>query len=283
MSEDKRDYAARPEIVCLCGSTKYKQAYIWENARLTQEGYIVLSVGLWGHHERVFPDHVIKNALDELHKRKIDLCDWVFVLDVGGYIGESTRSEIEYAEAHGKPVRHLSQEFPGYVEPVDPIYDLRTRLAAAEAEIEEGGYWQRRAKEAFENGVCPVCFGSEGHKKGCYIAELEAREGALRGALGEIKAYAAQYPCLDAKIIQMTEKALSSPAPVNLEAMGRVVAAAKIYHKQENPNCGKLMAIGKCKSCGCEIPSISDEYCGVCVWDILHVALADLEGGVPSE
>lgn len=55
------------------------------------------------------PDELkgIKTMLDELHKRKIDLSDEILVLNVGGYIGESTRSEINYAEAHGKPVKYL--------------------------------------------------------------------------------------------------------------------------------------------------------------------------------
>lgn len=118
-------------IVCICGSTRFKQTWIAENARLTSEGYIVLAVGLWGHHERVFPSPEQKAKLDGLHKRKIDLCDWVWVLDVGGYIGDSTRSEIEYAERLGKPVRYLSQEFPGYVEPKDP---LLTQLEEAQEE-----------------------------------------------------------------------------------------------------------------------------------------------------
>ena len=120
-------------IVTLCGSTKFKQTWIAENARLTQEGNIVLSVGLWGHHERVFPDAETKARLDTLHLRKIDLCHWVWVLDVGGYIGESTWTEISYAEAHDKPVRYLSKEFPDYIEPVDSVQaelkTLQERLA----------------------------------------------------------------------------------------------------------------------------------------------------------
>lgn len=118
-------------IVCLCGSTKFKQAWIAENARLTGEGFIVLSVGFWGHHERIAPSPEIKLQLDELHKRKIDLCDWVYVLDIGGYIGSSTKSEIEYATALGKPIKYLSQEFPDYQEPID---ELVTARAACEAE-----------------------------------------------------------------------------------------------------------------------------------------------------
>jgi hypothetical protein len=128
-------------IVCICGSTRFKQAWIAENARLTGEGNIVLAVGLWGHHERVFPDEATKKKLDELHLRKIDLCDWVWVLDVGGYIGESTRNEIAYAEAHGKQVRYLSKEIPDYVEPVDP-------LVAALSRAEEAEEWRERYEDA---------------------------------------------------------------------------------------------------------------------------------------
>jgi hypothetical protein len=108
-------------IVCICGSTKFKQTWIFENARLTGEGNIVLAVGLWGHYERQFPDEKTKAFFGDLHKRKIDLCDWVWILDVDGYVGESTRSEIEYAEKHNKPVRFLSKEFPDYKEPIDPL------------------------------------------------------------------------------------------------------------------------------------------------------------------
>jgi hypothetical protein len=77
-------------------------------------GRIVLSVSFYphakteaGYGEGVGHDSVEKIALDALHKRKIDLADEVLVLNVDGYIGESTRSEINYALAHGKPVRYL--------------------------------------------------------------------------------------------------------------------------------------------------------------------------------
>lgn len=127
-------------IVCMCGSTRFKQSWITENVRLTGEGNIVLAVGLWGHHEQIAPDASTKSALDNLHKRKIELCDWVWVLDVGGYIGEPTLSEIGHAMRLGRPVRYLSGEFPGYVEPVDPLAvelaAVRARLAEVERERE---------------------------------------------------------------------------------------------------------------------------------------------------
>lgn len=120
-------------VVCMCGSTRFKRAWISENARLTGEGNIVLSVGLWGHHERKEPDTETKTRLDVLHLRKIDLCDWVWVLDIGGYIGESTCKEIEYAVGIGKPIRYLSVELPGYEEPID---EVAQDLDAARAECE---------------------------------------------------------------------------------------------------------------------------------------------------
>lgn len=102
----------KPRIVCLCGSTKFKQAFIEANFKETMAGRIVLSVGWFSHTDgNIYqPTPEEKLALDELHKRKIDLCDEVYVLDVDGYIGDSTRSEIRYAHATGKPIRFLSKE-----------------------------------------------------------------------------------------------------------------------------------------------------------------------------
>lgn len=105
----------KPRIVCLCGSTRFYDAFCEANFSETMKGNIVLSVGFYPHQDWANRQHgqVIgitpeqKIMLDELHKRKIDLADEVLVLNIGGYVGESTRSEIEYAKAHGKPVRWL--------------------------------------------------------------------------------------------------------------------------------------------------------------------------------
>lgn len=100
----------RPEIVCLCGSTRFIDTFQAEYARLTDEGRIVLTVG------RVVPQSEQalgsgrKVALDALHLRKIDIADRVLVLNVGGYVGPSTRREIAYATEHGKPVDLLYPE-----------------------------------------------------------------------------------------------------------------------------------------------------------------------------
>ena len=100
-----------PEIVCLCGSTRFEETYREENERLTREGKIVLSVGVFGHADDG-PDlsEDEKAALDELHERKIDLADRVHVINVDGYVGDSTRSEIAYARAHDVPITWLEPE-----------------------------------------------------------------------------------------------------------------------------------------------------------------------------
>ncbi|KKL71820.1 hypothetical protein LCGC14_2091110 [marine sediment metagenome] len=101
---------SKPEIVCLCGSTRFMDTFHSTGWQLTLDGYIVLSVGVCKHaadHGGEALGQGVAKKLDELHKRKIDLADFVMVLNVDGYIGESTRSEIEYAKAHDKMVVYL--------------------------------------------------------------------------------------------------------------------------------------------------------------------------------
>ncbi|MBQ3270879.1 MAG: hypothetical protein IJH09_13280 [Clostridia bacterium] len=95
-------------VITLCGSTRFRDAFVEAQKRLTLEGNIVISVGLFGHagDAEVWSEGV-KEMLNDMHKRKIDMADEIFVINVGGYIGQSTRSEIEYARATGKPVRYL--------------------------------------------------------------------------------------------------------------------------------------------------------------------------------
>ncbi len=99
-----------PEIVCLCGSTRFMTEFEECTNQLTNEGKIVLSVGVSKHPELYGLPPLsaeLCNALDELHLRKIDLSDSVFIINPGGYIGESTRREIDYATHTGKPVSYL--------------------------------------------------------------------------------------------------------------------------------------------------------------------------------
>lgn len=100
-----------PPVVCLCGSTRFAEAYLKAQREETLAGRIVLSVGLFGHREALDMGGPVKAVLDELHLRKIDLADEVLVVsDETGYFGESTRREIAYAERQGKPVRYMREE-----------------------------------------------------------------------------------------------------------------------------------------------------------------------------
>ena len=119
------------KVVTLCGSTRFKEQFLEAQKRLTLDGCIVISVGLFGHscvplvasdqRSSAGDDDVwkpgVKEMLDDMHLRKIDMADEIFVIrsnlfacqskNVGGYIGESTRREIAYAEKTGKKVNYL--------------------------------------------------------------------------------------------------------------------------------------------------------------------------------
>lgn len=105
-------------VITLCGSTKFKDEFMQVQKELTLGKFIVISVGVFGHSgddevlENMDEDTIAetKRMLDDMHKRKIDMADAIFVVNVDGYIGESTRSEIEYAKEHGKEIFYLVEQ-----------------------------------------------------------------------------------------------------------------------------------------------------------------------------
>jgi hypothetical protein len=111
----------KPKIVCLCGSTRFYTEFQEANYRETMQGNIVLTVGFYPHSQNQAHGQEVgctpeqKQALDKLHFRKIEMADEVLVLDVGGYIGESTKNEINHASTLGKKIRFLSDEGKGWV------------------------------------------------------------------------------------------------------------------------------------------------------------------------
>lgn len=98
------------KVITLCGSTRFKEEFLAEQKRLTLEGNIVISVGLFGHSgdNEVWTENT-KIMLDDMHKRKIDMADEIFVINKNGYIGASTKSEIEYALKTGKKVNYMEK------------------------------------------------------------------------------------------------------------------------------------------------------------------------------
>lgn len=158
---------SRPLIVCLCGSTRFAEEFHCQNVLETAAGHIVLSIGVNLKYEadllilgRI--DDAMKTRLDALHFHKIDLADEVLVLNVDGYVGESTKNEILYAIQQKKPIRWLVAGYayswmPGYkhvessfddpavrefvplaeLKPVAgvPVDELERKYHAAQAEI----------------------------------------------------------------------------------------------------------------------------------------------------
>src|SRR3954447_16930742 len=103
------------KVITLCGSTKFEAEFAEVNQRLTMEGCVVISLGMFSLPE--LPDYDwtadssdLRGRLGGVHFHKIRRADEVYVVDPGGYVGESPRREIAYAESLGKPVRHLSRE-----------------------------------------------------------------------------------------------------------------------------------------------------------------------------
>ena len=98
------------KVITLCGSTRFKEEFLEAQKRLTLEGNVVISVGLFGHSgDDVVWTEGVKEMLDRQHLAKIDLADEIFVINVGGYIGDSTRREIAYAEFKGKTISYLEE------------------------------------------------------------------------------------------------------------------------------------------------------------------------------
>lgn len=99
----------KPKIICYCGSLRFIEAFKDAEYLSVIDGHIALMpccmyVDIEREHGK---DSDYKRKADEIHKRKIDICDEVFVININNYIGESTRSEIEYALKIGKHVKYL--------------------------------------------------------------------------------------------------------------------------------------------------------------------------------
>lgn len=114
---DKEYNENKYKVITLCGSTKFKDEFIKVQRELTLQGNIVISLSLFGHlgDSEVWENMdegtltQTKRMLDEMHRRKIDMSDEIFVINVGGYIGDSTKNEIEYAKRKGKIVKYLEE------------------------------------------------------------------------------------------------------------------------------------------------------------------------------
>ena len=97
------------KIITLCGSIKFKDEFMRVQEKLTLDGNIVLTPNFFNNIKKEYIDEKTKKMLDEMHKQKIDMSDEIYVINVGGYIGESTKSEIEYAKRKCKKIYYLER------------------------------------------------------------------------------------------------------------------------------------------------------------------------------
>ena len=97
------------KVITLCGSTRFKDDFERINRELTLLGNVVISVGCFGHAGDTFTEEQ-KIMLDDIHKQKIDMAEAIYVINKNGYIGASTRNEIEYAIKHGKQVIFMEDD-----------------------------------------------------------------------------------------------------------------------------------------------------------------------------
>lgn len=97
-------------VVTLCGSTRFKEEFLKVQKELTLKGNIVISVGFFGQpsESEVWGKDTIY-MLNDMHKRKIEMADEIYVINKGGYIGTSTKSEIQYAKSVGKGIKYLER------------------------------------------------------------------------------------------------------------------------------------------------------------------------------
>ena len=102
------DSAKKYNIITLCGSIKFKDEFIKVQEKLTLDGNIVFTPNFFNNVRKEDIDKKMKKMLDEMHKQKIDMSDEIYVINLGGYIGESTKEEIEYAKANGKKISYLA-------------------------------------------------------------------------------------------------------------------------------------------------------------------------------
>lgn len=98
------------KIITLCGSTKFKDDFVRVNRELSLQGNVVITVAFFGHADKIPVTAEEKALVDEIHLRKIDLADEIYVINKGGYVGASTLKEIEYARATGKAVHYMEPE-----------------------------------------------------------------------------------------------------------------------------------------------------------------------------
>ena len=187
-------------VITLCGSTRFRTEYERVQKELTLKGNIVISVGLFGHSgdDEVWKDGV-KEMLDEMHLAKIDMADEIFVINPGGYVGQSTSREIAYARSRGKTVKSLC--------PLEPPCEPRARRVTPDfiTELKEGEVFVFGSnKEGMHGGgAARIAYKEFGARWGegvgmtgrCYaIPTMDGSLDIIRKHVDDFTEYAAAHP-----------------------------------------------------------------------------------------
>ena len=187
-------------VITLCGSTRFRTEYERVQKELTLQGNIVISVGLFGHSgdDEVWKDGV-KEMLDEMHLAKIDMADEIFVINPGGYVGQSTSREIAYARSRGKTVKSLC--------PLEPPCEPRARRVTPDfiTELKEGEIFVFGSnKEGMHGGgAARIAYKEFGARWGegvgmtgrCYaIPTMDGSLDIIRKHVDDFTEYAAAHP-----------------------------------------------------------------------------------------
>ena len=107
LDEEEYQKDKKYNIITLCGSIKFKDEFLKVQEKLVLEGNIVFTPNFFNNIKKEEISSETKEMLDKMHKQKIDMSDEIYVINQGGYIGESTKLEIEYAKSKGKKVTYL--------------------------------------------------------------------------------------------------------------------------------------------------------------------------------
>ena len=187
-------------VITLCGSTRFRAEYERVQKELTLQGNIVISVGLFGHSgdDEVWKDGV-KEMLDEMHLAKIDMADEIFVINPGGYVGQSTSREIAYARSRGKTVKSLC--------PLEPPCEPRAKRVTPDfiTELMEGEVFVFGSnKEGMHGGgAARIAYKEFGARWGegvgmtgrCYaIPTMDGSLDIIRKHVHDFTEYAAAHP-----------------------------------------------------------------------------------------
>lgn len=149
------DYAlkSRPPMVTICGSTKFKDETLQAIAMMEHRKHMCLSVGYFAHAEAIQLDEQEKIQLDELHKWKIIHSDYIYVVNPGGYIGSSTRSEIEFANHYGIPVEYLEPPQDNEDEYIRAVQTAEAVAALTPEELASRMLWRYPSRLIEATGV----------------------------------------------------------------------------------------------------------------------------------